>query len=277
MWDDYLGGVVLWKNVNVEPSSIVGWYCEIDDRIQLAMILAPCLIMAVFTTASLRHAFRLERVRFSDLLTAFAIGICLHPTYVLFASAIQNEFQLGQETKALLQQVDGIIASAPLWSVLLIFAVIPALCEELAFRGYIFGGLSQQNGTLRAILVSALIFGFSHGVLQQSISATVMGLILGFIAWRSGGVVCSIITHMTHNGLTMIVSRLGKHPDDVPSVCNWVFQSTAEGELAYSSTWTMLSLAIAVAGLAWFFMRPDRGGKSEVVADCLALKPQTQN
>ncbi|MFN9912190.1 MAG: CPBP family intramembrane glutamate endopeptidase, partial [Pirellulaceae bacterium] len=93
--------------------------------------------MAGFMTASVRRALRLEIPRPIDFLFAAILGVSLHPIYLVFATAIQQEFQLGVDTKQMLVQIDQVIAAAPLWSVLLIFAVLPALCEELAFRGFI--------------------------------------------------------------------------------------------------------------------------------------------
>ncbi len=130
----------------------------------------------------------------------------------------------------------------------------PALCEEIAFRGFIFGGLLHQNGVVRAILVSSLFFGMSHGVLQQTITATLMGLVIGVIAWRSGGVVCGIAFHVTHNALTMWLARAAKQPDGIPSWLQWAFTSV-EGGWDYSASWSAVSMLLAVVGLAWFFAR----------------------
>ncbi len=218
--------------------------------IQIGMILAPCLVMATMLTSSIWKALRLGRPRLADMLFCLGLGISLHPAYMLLSSAIQTEFQLGADTKEVLGYIDAMISAAPLWSVLLTLAVIPAICEELAFRGFIFAGLSQEQGTLRAIIVSALFFGLSHGVLQQTIGATIMGLILGVVAWRTGGVLGCIVLHMTHNTLTMVVARAGKQADLIPRGLDWAFERTLEGGLAYTNTWTILSVVIASLILA---------------------------
>jgi len=224
--------------------------------IQLGMILAPCLVMATFMTASVRRALRIEAAHPFDIAVALVLGLTLHPAYMLLSAAIQHEFQLGADTRELLVYVDSLISLAPLWSVILILAVIPAICEELAFRGFIFGGLIRQNGVLRAILVSSLFFGLSHGVLQQTIGASVMGMVLGLIAWRTGGVVCGIVLHMTHNTLTMIVARAGKSPESVPDQLNWILQATTDGGLGYSDLWVAISIVISALCLGWFCLRP---------------------
>jgi sodium transport system permease protein len=229
--------------------------------IQIGMILAPCLIMATILTSSVWKSLRLGRPRLADLLFCFGLGLSLHPAYMLLSSAIQHEFQLGAETKEVLGYVDAMISEAPLWSVILTLAVIPAICEELAFRGFIFAGLSQQQGTLRAIILSALFFGLSHGVLQQTIGATIMGLILGVVAWRTGGVLGCIVLHMTHNALTMVVARAGKQADLIPSSFNWVFEQTLDGGIAYTNAWTIVSMIISSLILAALvFNKPETAG-----------------
>ena len=62
----------------------------------------------------------------------------------------------------------------------------PAVCEELAFRGFILSGLEHRHRTRSAILLSALMFGFLHVLLslfQQLFNATLLGIVLG--CWRS--------------------------------------------------------------------------------------------
>ncbi len=197
--------------------------------IQLAFILAPCLVMATMLTRSLRESLRFQMPRPSDLLVCCMLAVCLHPSYIALANLIQQEYSIGADTKQVLQAMDQVIRSAPLWSVIFFLAIVPAICEEIAFRGFIFGGLSNDNGVLRAILVSSLFFGMSHGVLQQSISATIMGLGLGIIAWRSGSVICTIVFHAGHNALTMWLGRAAREFDGIPAAFRWAFQYTEEG------------------------------------------------
>ncbi len=222
--------------------------------IQFGMILAPCLVMATMLTRSLRVSLRMHKPRISDLIFCILLAVCLHPTYVVLASWVQQEYSVGADTKVLLLQFDSVIRSAPLWSVILFLAVVPAICEELAFRGFIFGGLLKQNGVVRAILVSSLFFGMSHGVLQQTITATLMGLVIGIIAWRSGGVLCGIAFHVTHNALTMWLSRAASSSDGIPNWLVWAFQPV-EGGWDYSPSWTACSLFLAVIAFAWFFAK----------------------
>ena len=56
---------------------------------------------------------------------------------------------------------------------LLVLAVLPALLEEMIFRVCILGALRKYGDTF-AIVVSALLFGFIHGGLSQSVFAVIV-------------------------------------------------------------------------------------------------------
>ncbi|HUP82111.1 MAG TPA: ABC transporter permease subunit/CPBP intramembrane protease, partial [Pirellula sp.] len=219
--------------------------------IQIGMILAPALIMATMLTRSVRSSLRLNRPRISELLATVLLAVSLHPTYTAFASLVGSEYKIGEQTTQMLMQFDTIIASAPMWSVLLFLAVVPAVCEELAFRGFLFSGMQRNNGHVRAILLTSLLFGLSHGVLQQTITASVIGLLLGWLAFRTGGVVCTIAFHCIHNAISMFLASHSSRGGSAPQSLSWAIESH-NGQLAYTGTWCTLSVGVAIALIAWF-------------------------
>lgn len=218
--------------------------------IQLGMMLGPALIMATMLTKSVIRSLRLTQPSLIDLAAVVLLAGALHPTYTVLATAISNEYRLGEETTSMLQQFDGLLASAPIGGVILILALLPAISEELVFRGFLFSGLQRNNGHLRAILATSLLFGLSHGVLQQSITATIMGLLLGWIAYKTGGVVCSIVFHFVHNAISMLLATHGSRGDAVPSWMEWAI-SVEQGRWAYSDLWCTLSVGVSICLIAW--------------------------
>jgi sodium transport system permease protein len=222
--------------------------------IQIAMILAPALIMATILTRSIRKAIRFYAARPLDLLATAALACCLHPTYAAFAAAVGNEYKLGEQTTSMLMQFDSIIAGTPMWSVLLVLALIPAICEEIAFRGFLFAGLERNRGHVRAILITSILFGLSHGVLQQTITASVIGVLLGWIAYRTGGIACTIVFHVVHNSISMILAGQSSRNGQVPQWISWAIE-TSEGRWIYTSTWCTLSIGMAITLIAWLATR----------------------
>jgi sodium transport system permease protein len=222
--------------------------------IQIGLILGPALIMACVLTRSVRKALRLNRAHLSDVVGCSCLAIALHPAYTVLATAIGNEYKLGEQTTSMLLQFDAVIGGTPLWQVLLCLALIPAICEELVFRGFLFSGLLRDRGAVRAILVSALMFGLSHGVLQQSITASIMGLLLGWIAFKTGGVLCTIFFHVVHNSISMILASLSSNQVAIPAAITWAIEYQ-DGRLCYSDAWATLSVGVSITLIAWLATR----------------------
>src|SRR5215217_3641159 len=72
------------------------------------------------------------------------------------------------------------------WLPWLMMAVLPAVCEELAFRGFVLSGLRHLGSKRWSIGLAAVFFGMAHGIIQQSLSAAALGTVIGYIAVQTG-------------------------------------------------------------------------------------------
>jgi sodium transport system permease protein len=101
--------------------------------------------------------------------------------------------------------------SVPLWVIVLCLGVVPGVCEEFFFRGFLFNGLKQHFGALGTVVFCAVAFGLFHVVLaggaapERLLPSTLMGLLLGWLAWRSGSVIPSMLLHVVHNSTLLVV------------------------------------------------------------------------
>lgn len=220
--------------------------CQSTLVIQIGVMLAPSLLMAVFLTRSLRRALRIHRVQPAHLLAALLLGFTLHPSYQALGEAISSVYSIGEEAKTAMLGFQAIVLAQPLIAIILILAILPAICEELTFRGFIFGGLLHHGGALRAIVVSALFFGFAHTILQQSLAACVMGLILGSIAWRTGGVICTMIVHVVNNTLSLTLAWCAARQIELAPALTWAV-NTESGSWSYTPAWITMSVMLSVA------------------------------
>jgi len=98
----------------------------------------------------------------------------------------------------------GAAAASPAWwNVVLcglILTVLPALVEEIVFRGYIQRRLLERWSPAVAIGVSTLLFAILHADSLQHIVAVVpLGLVTGLLAYRTKSVKAGMILHAIHN------------------------------------------------------------------------------
>lgn len=95
-------------------------------------------------------------------------------------------------------------ATVPLWRLLLLFAFLPGLCEELLFRGAFFGLWRTKSSAWGAVVVTALAFGLFHLSVFRFFPTFALGLILGVLRVRSGSVVPGMLAHTLNNSFGML-------------------------------------------------------------------------
>lgn len=88
---------------------------------------------------------------------------------------------------------------------ILLVAVQPAICEELAFRGIIFGGFSRSLKGWENVVVTSLMFMVLHMTLPSFPHLLIAGLVLGILRHKSGSWLPGVMTHFVHNFLTLVV------------------------------------------------------------------------
>ena len=108
----------------------------------------------------------------------------------------------------------AVLAGAPreVWPFLVLLLVVLGPCfEELLFRGYLLGEISAKWGTKCGLLLSSLLFALAHGALWNAPSLFAGGLVLGWVATRTGSLGVSILAHSLWN-LTWLGMALATLP-----------------------------------------------------------------
>ena len=104
------------------------------------------------------------------------------------------------------------IMSGSLFVDLLVISLMPALCEELLFRGLILGAY-ERWGTWRAIWISAFMFASMHGSVAGFPVHLLLGVVLGFVAASTGSVVPGMALHAVYNAVAVILSYVSAGQD----------------------------------------------------------------
>ncbi len=98
-------------------------------------------------------------------------------------------------------------AARALWLLVLV-ALTPAVCEELVFRGVLLQSLSREMPRLRAVAVTALVFGAFHLSTETAIRflpTAWIGLLMGWVAWNTRSVFASMLMHFVNNGIVVLL------------------------------------------------------------------------
>lgn len=85
--------------------------------------------------------------------------------------------------------------------------LLPAICEELLFRGLIFKGL-KKHGKILSCTLTALLFGIYHMSIFQTVYPLVFGLILCVIMYNENNIIYCIVAHAVNNFLALTTQYL---------------------------------------------------------------------
>ena len=131
----------------------------------------------------------------------FIIGMGCWTNYVSELLALPDTME--NVFNAMLRNPVGIIS----------IAVLAPIVEELLFRGAIQGHLMRTwKNPACVIVVSALIFGLAHGNPKQIPFAFVTGLALGWIYYRTGSLLPSMLMHFLNNCSSVLLFHLTDSP-----------------------------------------------------------------
>ncbi len=177
---------------------------------QLVVILTPALLMTIMLTRSPRQTLLLNKPGWWTLPAAMLLAVALRPGVKLLQVAVEQLYPVSSAVKETLQQSLG--DSPNLWSCLLLLALLPAICEELAFRGFILSGFRHLGNKWRAIVLSSLFFAITHALLQQSLISWLVGAVIAYVAVQTGSIFPCMLFHLTHNSLEFVSAHARENP-----------------------------------------------------------------
>ena len=84
--------------------------------------------------------------------------------------------------------------------------VMAPVCEEVLFRGILQDSLVRKRGPWGGILIASAIFGLIHFVPQQVVAGFCLGIIIGFVYYKTRSLLSVIVLHAINNALATFLS-----------------------------------------------------------------------
>jgi ABC-2 type transport system permease protein/sodium transport system permease protein len=159
-------------------------------------------------------------------------------------------------TLAAAKQLIGKIQEVPPALLIATLGIVPAVCEEFFFRGYLLSALRNSMSATRAVLLSSVLFGVFHLVatdrlhFERLVPSTALGLVLGWLCVRSGSALPGMLLHAMHNSLLLAAAHyqheladwgwgLAESPDvqsaGLPT--SWLIAATVGTTIGFALVW----------------------------------------
>lgn len=171
----------------------------------------PPIILALIKRYDIKKTFRLKAPKPLEVFLMLVIspvmiiaGFCSGFLALLIIKLVFGRVYLAGDIASLM--------SNNLWISIFIVAVVPAVCEEILFRGMIQRGL-ERMGAGWGILLSGLLFGLFHFDFQRLAAQTLIGTIAAYVVYRTGSIFNGMILHFMNNALLTLISNLAVRMD----------------------------------------------------------------
>jgi sodium transport system permease protein len=206
---------LLWYAQGLAPANLV--YAL---PIQQAALLLPLAVVTAWQRVNQWRTFRLVwpagAGRGSVTLVAAAIaGAGLFVIGAAILIVVRDASEISPAAQEMAEKLVGLLMARPWWVSWLLISVMPAVCEELFFRGWMLAAFTgkrpSRNRIVAAVLLQAGAFAAFHLLPERIPQTFVLGAVLGWMTLRTGSLLPAIVAHAAHNAMPLVFLGLAGH------------------------------------------------------------------
>lgn len=179
----------------------------------VGQVLGLGLVALLLARLHSRAIWRYLRVRRTDimLLGLALVGLVALTPVVQWLGTINQSIPLPESLRALeetqMQLIERVLdGGLGVGFNLLMLALVPAICEELLFRGYAQRQFERGAGMVVGVLCSGIIFGLYHLRFSQALPLSALGIYLAYLAWRTGSLWPAVFIHFANNAFSILAA-----------------------------------------------------------------------
>ncbi len=175
---------------------------------QLIPIFIPSMLYLKFNKAGFKAIKRDKSLSIANtlivILSAFAVNIVVNnflcmPIYMLFDKINVAETYTHSGFEFFMD--------------ILLICIIPALFEEILFRGIAFAEYERIYGTKKAIFLCAVAFALMHGSIVAIVPQFLIGMFLTYIVFKTNSIYSGVIGHFVINTTTLLMQNAANNVD----------------------------------------------------------------
>jgi hypothetical protein len=177
---------------------------KVDKNMQLffifggSLFLIVPLIYARYRKYDIKPLFRFNTVSLNIIIQSILIGLALTILSDELDRIINIFYPLPDWIN---EQMEPLKAANSLELILIILGAVfvAAVAEEGLFRGFLQYSLEKKGDVTRAVILSSLSWTMIHMNLYWAIQLFLMGIVIGYMAWRTNSIIPAMIIHGVNN------------------------------------------------------------------------------
>lgn len=164
------------------------------------LVIIP-FIYCVICGYNLKDSLRLTMPSFGQMCLVIIIALSSLWVMACFVFAQDHFFKsvgvdVSEEVKVLEREIERTLSIDMILG-LFILAVLPGICEEVFFRGFVQTAFCRFGA--RSVLYTAFLFCIIHALIPRMTMTFLLGLIFGFVVYFTGSIFAGIICHFINN------------------------------------------------------------------------------
>jgi len=201
------GGVITWFGVSYAEShqKIITFISFIVGQV---LMVIPLIVFLKFKKLPLFHSVRFKVLKYKTIkpIILFSMGL------IILSDEVDRIIQLFVPTPEYVLDLNYLLKPDSFLGAILLFiavVILAPLGEEIVFRGFLQQILEKHwKDITRAILFTSLIFSLIHMNPYWFVQIYFLGVILGFLAWKTKSIIAPLILHGLNNSMALLLSSL---------------------------------------------------------------------
>jgi sodium transport system permease protein len=213
-WFALMAAIEFAADANVSQLAAIRWQLAFNE---IVLLLGASALMIRLYRLNIRDTLSLRPVK-PVVWLAILCAIPTASSVAVVVSRLTNIFIPVSEELIRSSSENLIPADMPHWQIFAFLAILPAVCEEIAFRGLLLSGLRRRFGPVTLSIVVGAIFGLFHLTLFRLAPTAALGIVITAIAIMTGSIFPGMMLHMGNNAWGLWA---GLHDFDPESLGPW--------------------------------------------------------
>lgn len=171
-------------------------------KTQLIIIALPVLLILKFTKFNIKETLRINNPKFVNYLIIPFIAIPATIIVALIGQLINLIYPFPADYIERMMELLK-MPNLKIWQVFGLIALLPGICEEIMFRGFLYR-FFENHGKWLAIFMSAILFAIFHLDPYRFLPVLILGILLAWIMYKSNSIILSMITHALNNSMALL-------------------------------------------------------------------------
>ncbi len=196
-----------WQTTLATPAMSAERLAGMTISLMLLCYLLPPLAVAWYFKLDFRETFSLRVPTGRSLVGGLIVAASAPVAAVIMSRWVMQAVPPSEEMQRLLAEQQERLTTLPTGLMLLTVALLPAVCEEALFRGFLQSGLRDRVRPVTLCVAVGVVFGLFHTDLWRIPTTSVLGIVLAIAVLRSGSLFVAMLIHFANNAGVLLSTQ----------------------------------------------------------------------